>query len=118
MYNLGRFLQRRALPLGVNGWTPTTLRNRLMRIRAKAGRHAECARFCLAEVAVPRNLFAPILDRIQRMRPALSMDTLIMTPQTPQKGFRCNRARGWPVPLSKNRAKKRPPHRWQGRFFA
>lgn len=44
----------------------TTLREKLIKIGAKVVRHAEYVTFQLTEVAVPRKLFAAILDRIQR----------------------------------------------------
>ena len=65
-YNLGNFLRRLALPRSVKHWSLTTLREKLIKIGAKVVRHARCATFQLAEVAVPRQLFAAILDRIQR----------------------------------------------------
>jgi hypothetical protein len=40
---------------------------RLIKIGAKVVRHAKYVTFQLAEVAVPRELFAAILDRIQRI---------------------------------------------------
>ena len=44
----------------------TTLRDKLIKIGAKVVRHAKYVTFQMAEVAVPRELFAAILDRIQR----------------------------------------------------
>jgi hypothetical protein len=65
-YNLGNFLRRLALPRPVRHWSLTTLREKLIKIGAKVVRHAKYVTFQLAEVAVPRELFAAILDRIQR----------------------------------------------------
>ncbi len=65
-YNLGNFLRRLALPNPVKHWSLTTLREKLIKIGAKVVRHAKYVTFQLAEVAVPRELFAAILDRIQR----------------------------------------------------
>ena len=65
-YNLGNFLRRLALPRSVKHWSLTTLREKLIKIGAKVVRHARYVTFQLAEVAVPRELFAAILDRIQR----------------------------------------------------
>jgi len=42
----------------------TTLRDKLIKIGAKVVRHARYVTFQLAEVAVPRELFRAILDRI------------------------------------------------------
>ena len=44
----------------------TTLREKLIKIGAKVVRHAKYVTFQMAEVAVPRELFAAILERIQR----------------------------------------------------
>ncbi len=65
-YNLGNFLRRLALPSSVKHWSLTTLREKLIKIGAKVVQHAKYVTFQMAEVAVPRDLFAAILDRIQR----------------------------------------------------
>ena len=67
-YNLGNFLRRLALPPSVKHWTLTTLRNKLIKIGAKVVHHARQVVFQLAEVAIPRTLFAAILRRIDRLR--------------------------------------------------
>ena len=66
-YNLGNFLRRLALPKPVRNWSLTTLREKLIKIGAKVTRHAKYVFFQLAEVAVTRNLFAAILNRIARL---------------------------------------------------
>ena len=66
-YNLGNFLRRLALPKPVRHWSLTTLREKLIKIGAKVTRHSKYVFFQLAEVAVTRNLFAAILDRIERL---------------------------------------------------
>jgi len=66
-YNLGNFLRRLALPKPVRHWSLTTLREKLIKIGAKVTRHSKSVTFQLAEVAVTRNLFAAILDRIARL---------------------------------------------------
>ncbi len=65
-YNLGNFLRRLALPRSVKHWSLTTLREKLIKIGAKVVRHSKYVTFQMAEVAVPRELFAAILERIQR----------------------------------------------------
>ncbi|UCG17258.1 MAG: IS1380 family transposase [Phycisphaerales bacterium] len=65
-YNLGNFLRRLVLPKSVKHWSLTTLREKLIKIGTKVVRHAKYVTFQLAEVAVPRELFVAILDRIQR----------------------------------------------------
>jgi hypothetical protein len=72
-YNLGNFLRQPALPRPVRTWTPTTLREKLIKIgAAKVVRHAKSVTFQLAEVAVPRALFAAILGRIGHLSAAPS----------------------------------------------
>jgi len=66
-YNLANFLRRLALPREVEHWSLTTLREKLVKIGAKVTRHSKYITFQLAEVAVPRRLFAAILDRIARL---------------------------------------------------
>ena len=66
-YNLGNFLRRLALPKPVRQWSLTTLPDKLIKIGAKVTRHSKYTTFQLAEVAVTRNLFAAILDRIARL---------------------------------------------------
>ena len=66
-YNLGNFLRRLALPKPVRHWSLTTLREKLIKIGAKVTRHSKYVTFQLAEVAVTRNLFAAILNRITRL---------------------------------------------------
>ncbi len=68
-YNLANFLRSLALPNEVAQWSLTTLREKLVKIGARIVRHGRYVVFQLAEVAVPRALFAEILDRIDRLRP-------------------------------------------------
>ena len=66
-YNLGNFLRRLALPTVVKHWTLTTMRDKLVKIGAKIIRHARYVTFQLAEVAVSRDVFRQILNRIKRL---------------------------------------------------
>ena len=66
-YNLANALRQLALPKPIKGWTLTTLREKLVKIGAKVVSHAEYVVFHLAEVAVPRQFFAGILERIARL---------------------------------------------------
>jgi len=66
-YNLANFLRRLALPKPVRHWSLTTLREKLIKIGAKVTRHSKYVFFQLAEVAVTRDLFTAILDRIERL---------------------------------------------------
>ena len=65
-YNLGNFLRRLALPVSVSQWSLTTLREKLIKIGAKVVTHSRYMTFQMAEVAVPRKLYAAILRRIRR----------------------------------------------------
>ena len=67
-YNLGNFLRQAVLPQAVRHWTLTTLREKLIKIGAKVVRHSGQIKFQMAEVAVPRELFREILERIGRLR--------------------------------------------------
>jgi hypothetical protein len=68
-YNLANFLRTLALPDEVAHWSLSSLRERLIKIGARIVRHGRYVVFQLAEVAVPRALFAQILRRIDRLRP-------------------------------------------------
>jgi hypothetical protein len=72
-YNLGNFLRQAVLPQAVRHWTLTTLREKLIKIGAKVVRHSRQIVFQMAEVAVPRELFQTILERIGRLRLATVM---------------------------------------------
>src|SRR5215472_12096152 len=67
-YNLANILRQLVLPKPIQGWTLTTLREKLVKIGAKVVRHAKYLVFQLAEVAMPRPLFAAIVDRISQLR--------------------------------------------------
>jgi hypothetical protein len=100
-YNLGNFLRRLALPKPVRHWSLTTLREKLIKIGAKVTRHAKYVTFQLAEVAVTRNLFAAILDRIARLAlpPPVVCRIMRRTPRRSGKGFGLRGAvRALPVP--------------------
>ena len=63
-YNLANFLRRLALPRAVKHGSLTTLREKLIKIGAKVVTHARHSTFQMAEVAVSRQLFRAILERI------------------------------------------------------
>ena len=71
-YNLANVLRQLALPRSAQTWSLTTLRVKLIKLGAKVVHHARAVMFQLAEVAVPRALFAAILGRIGRLRAAPS----------------------------------------------
>ncbi len=58
-----------ALPKEVEHWSLTTLREKLVKIGAKVGRHGRYVTFQLAEVAVLKELFRKILSLIDDLRP-------------------------------------------------
>ena len=67
-YNLANFLRTLALPETARHWSLTTLRDRLVKIGARIVRHGRSVVFQMAEVMVPRALFAEILGRIAQLR--------------------------------------------------
>ena len=58
-----------ALPKEVEHWSLTSLREKLVKIGAKVVSHGRYVTFQLAEVAVPRMLFAEILRLIALLPP-------------------------------------------------
>src|SRR5262249_27309942 len=72
-YNLANFLRQLGLPKPIQSWTLTTLREKLVKIGAKVVSHAKYLVFQLAEVAVPRQLFAALVERIGRLRLACAL---------------------------------------------
>jgi hypothetical protein len=57
-----------AMPKTVERWSLTSLREKLIKIGAKVVSHGRYLTFQLADVAVPRRLFADILSLIARLR--------------------------------------------------
>ena len=58
-----------ALPGEVERWSLTSLREKVVKVGAKVISHGRYVIFQMAEVAVPRELFDRILDRIAKLRP-------------------------------------------------
>jgi len=67
-YNLGNFLRRLGLPKAIKDWSLRSLQVKLIKMGGRIVRHARQIVFQLAEVAVPRELFSAILERISRLR--------------------------------------------------
>ena len=67
-YNLANFMRTLALPVEIEQWSMTTLRDRLVKIGAKIVRHSRSITFQMAEVMVPRGLFEKILSAIAALR--------------------------------------------------
>ncbi len=67
-YNLGNFLRTLATPEPIQDWSLTSLREKLIKIGAKVVSHGRYIAFQMAEVAIPRRLFADILRLIATLR--------------------------------------------------
>src|SRR5450631_1968852 len=68
-YNLGNFLRTLATPEPIKGWSMTSLKVKLIKIGAKVVSHGRYVAFQMAEVAIPKNVFADILRMIAELRP-------------------------------------------------
>ena len=69
-HSLGNFLRTLALAEAVEHWSLTTLREKPIKIGVKVVRHGRYATFQLAEVAIPRALFAEVVHLLDGLRPA------------------------------------------------
>jgi hypothetical protein len=67
-YNMGNFLRTLATPEPIQDWSLTSLREKLSKIGAKVVSHGRYVAFQMAEVAIPRHLFADILRLIATLR--------------------------------------------------
>jgi hypothetical protein len=67
-YNLANFLRTLATPEAIERWSLTSLRERLIKTGARLVRHGRYAIFQMAEAALPRQVFAGILDLINGLR--------------------------------------------------
>jgi Transposase DDE domain group 1 len=81
---------RSCWPSEVAQWSLTTLREKLVKIGARLVRHSRYVVFQLAEVAVPRALFAGILRRIDglRLRPPPAPGMRIGCDERPRPSMR------------------------------
>jgi len=68
-YNLGNFLRTLATPEPIKDWSLTTLKEKLIKIGAKVVSQGRYVTFQMAEVAIPRILFADILRLASELRP-------------------------------------------------
>jgi hypothetical protein len=68
-YNLGNFLRTLATPEPITYWSMTSLREKLIKVGARLVSHGRYVAFQMAEVAIPRHLFADILRMIADLRP-------------------------------------------------
>lgn len=69
-YSLGNFLRTLATPEPIRDWSLTSLKEKLIKIGAKVISHGRYVAFQMAEVAIPRHLFAGIPRLIAELRPA------------------------------------------------
>jgi hypothetical protein len=67
-YNLGNFLRTLATPEAIKDWSLTSLREKLIKIGAKVVSNGRYVMFQMAEVAIPRDIFAELLQRIAALR--------------------------------------------------
>ena len=71
-YNLGNFLRTLATPEPIKDWSLTSLKENPTRIGAKVVSHRCYVAFQMVKVAIPRNLFADILQMIAELPPVTS----------------------------------------------
>jgi hypothetical protein len=67
-YNLGNFLRTLATPEPIKDGSLTSRKEKLIKIGAKVVSHGRYVAFQMAEVAIPRNLFADVLRLIGELR--------------------------------------------------
>jgi hypothetical protein len=67
--NLANFLRTLATPEPIKDWSLTSLKEQLIKIGAKLVSHGRYVAFQMADVAIPRSLFAEILRLIGELRP-------------------------------------------------
>ena len=67
-YNLANFLRTLATPEVIETWSLTSLRERLIKTGARLVRHGRYAIFQMAAAALPRKIFAGVLDLINGLR--------------------------------------------------
>ena len=69
-YNLGNFMRRLTLPESVKHWSLRSVQTKLIKMGGRLVRHARRLVFQLAEVAVAREVFRQVLERIAGLHPA------------------------------------------------
>ncbi len=76
-YNLANFLRTLATPDAIGTWSLISLRERLIKTGARLVRHARYAIFQIGEAALPRTIFAGLLDLINSLRapPVVTVST-------------------------------------------
>jgi hypothetical protein len=91
-------------------WSLTTLKEKLIKIGAKVVSHGRYVAFQMAEVAIPRNLFAEILRLIAELRPppAASKRRLRVTRFEPNPREDCVQMTGKSVGMRRQTRLRRP----------
>jgi len=74
-HNLGNFLRMLATPEPIKDWSLMSLKEKPIKIGANVVRLGRYAAIQMAEVAIPRTLFADILRLIAELRPPLVAST-------------------------------------------
>ena len=69
-YNLGNFMRRLTLPESVKHWSLRSVQTKLIKMGGRLVRHARRLVFQLAEMAVSREVFRQVLERIAGLHPA------------------------------------------------
>lgn len=67
-YNLANFLRTLATPEAIETWSLTSLRERLIKTSARLVRHGRYAIFQMAAAALPRKVFAGVINLINGLR--------------------------------------------------
>src|SRR5213079_3124514 len=66
-YNVGNLLRRLVLPVAIQGWSLTSLQQRLFKTGGRLIRHGRYFILQLAESQLTQRLFAQIIRRIERL---------------------------------------------------
>jgi hypothetical protein len=67
-HSLSSIPRHAGAPEPIKEWSLTSLREKLIEIGAKVVSHGRYVAFQMAEVAIPRQLFAAIMQRIAELR--------------------------------------------------
>lgn len=74
-YNLSNFPRTLATPAPIKDWSLTMLKEKPIKIGAKVVTRASYVAFQMAEVGIPRSLFADILRTVAELRPPPVLST-------------------------------------------
>jgi hypothetical protein len=68
LISVADFLRTLATPEAIANWSLTSLREKPIEIGARVVSHGRYVTFQMAEIAIPRTLFAELLNRISALR--------------------------------------------------